>query len=322
MTAHGLPPILREAIARMVRDIQPAELAARAAKLSDNYRARGGSETIKSFEDVAAYLATRMPATFAAMIASLDWTKVRLVDFAPLSVLDIGAGAGAASWAAAEIFPSLQSFTMLDRNRQFLGAARTLADAHALMRDAAILESDIAILPNGTQADLVLANYALTELSDDVLTRAVPHLWTATKGVLVIVEPGTPDGFARILKCRASLLKDGARIVAPCPGDYPCPIAKPGWCHFAARLPRSRAHIRAKGGAVPFEDEKFSYLAVAHENVGLRPSSPRILSRPHALKHALRVRICADGGIAEHEASKRDKESYRAFARKDWGDAV
>ena len=68
MTAHGLPPILREAIARMVRDIQPAELAARAAKLSDNYRARGGSETIKSFEDVAAYLATRMPATFAGIV--------------------------------------------------------------------------------------------------------------------------------------------------------------------------------------------------------------------------------------------------------------
>lgn len=88
------------------------------------------------------------------------------------------------------------------------------------------------------------------------------------------------------------------------------------------RLPRSRAHLRAKAASVPFEDEKFSYLALARETLALRPAAARILTRPHALKHAMRFRLCADGGIAEREVPKRDKEASRIFARKDWGDAV
>lgn len=69
------------------------------------------------------------------------------------------------------------------------------------MRQANIVETDIASLSDAG-ADLVLAGYALAELPQSALSRAVPALWAATKGVLVVVEPGTPDGYARILYCR------------------------------------------------------------------------------------------------------------------------
>ncbi|MFX6186343.1 small ribosomal subunit Rsm22 family protein, partial [Acinetobacter baumannii] len=49
-------------------------------------------------------------------------TEIR-PDFAPTSLLDVGAGPGTASWAAAEAFPSLHEFTLLDANE----ALRTLA---------------------------------------------------------------------------------------------------------------------------------------------------------------------------------------------------
>jgi ribosomal protein RSM22 (predicted rRNA methylase) len=170
--------------------------------------------------------------------------------------------------------------------------------------------------------DLILAGYALAELQAQRLDAAVFALWHACSGVLVIVEPGTPAGFARILACRSALLAAGARIVAPCPAPYPCPVVSPGWCHFARRLPRSRAHLRAKSAEAPFEDEKFSYLAVAREGVGLVPISARILAPPKAEKPGTRLRLCTGAQIVERTILKRDKPAFKAISRKSWGDVL
>ena len=68
---------------------------------------------------------------------------------------------------------------------------------------------------------------------------------------------------ARIRALRAHLIAQGAHALAPCPHDLPCPIVDPDRCHFAQRLPRSRDHRQVKGAALAFEDEKFSYVALA-----------------------------------------------------------
>ena len=79
-----LPPALQDAIARFADDIPPRELAARAASLSERYRRGGASQIAVADErDVAAYLTTRLPATYAAMAAALDAVKQRAPRFAP-----------------------------------------------------------------------------------------------------------------------------------------------------------------------------------------------------------------------------------------------
>ena len=47
-------------------------------------------------------------------------------DFAPQSLLDVGAGTGAASWAAVTQWPQIASVTMLDRNPALAALARRL----------------------------------------------------------------------------------------------------------------------------------------------------------------------------------------------------
>ena len=42
--------------------------------------------------------------------------------------------------------------------------------------------------------------------------------------MLVLVEPGTPQGFARIREARAALIAEGAHIVAPCTHENVCPM--------------------------------------------------------------------------------------------------
>ena len=84
--------------------------------ISKTYRDGGGSGAIRTETDALAYALARMPATYAAVTASLNALREIRPDFAPDSLLDVGAGPGTASWAAAEAFSSLQDFTLLDAN--------------------------------------------------------------------------------------------------------------------------------------------------------------------------------------------------------------
>jgi ribosomal protein RSM22 (predicted rRNA methylase) len=284
------------------------------------------------------------------MSSALDAVKQRAPGFAPMHLLDVGAGPGTASWAAAETWPQLKSTTMLDSNPHLLAAAGTLAAAspHPSLTTAHFIAGDLreptspnvgrSIPPklrsseggsgggtvgHGSEAyDLILAGYTFAELPAQTRDRALATLWAQCRGILVIVEPGTPQGFATILACRTALLALVARVVAPCPAGYPCPIVAPDWCHFAERLPRSRAHMRAKDAVVPFEDEKFSYVAVAREGVALSPTEARIVAPSQASKPGIRLRLCTDAKLADRVVLKRDKPAYKAVARKKWGDAL
>ncbi len=140
-------------------------------------------------------------------------------------------------------------------------------------------------LPDGDGCDLVTLAYVLDELAPAERVRLVDRLWARTGGVFLIVEPGTPKGWERILAARTRLLAAGAHIVAPCPHAAACPLAKPDWCHFAARVARSRIHRQAKNAEVPWEDEKFIYLAASRTapvHAGARIiAPPRSRQRTH-----------------------------------------
>src|SRR6516162_8072340 len=104
-----LPPPLRQAVDRALSGRRPVDLAATAAALSQRYREerRDGRFHVASAEDALAYLAVRLPATYAAVRASFAAIKQARPDFAPKFALDIGAGPGTALWAAADCWPGL-----------------------------------------------------------------------------------------------------------------------------------------------------------------------------------------------------------------------
>ena len=92
------------------------------------------------------------------------------------------------------------------------------------------------------------------------------------------------------------------------------------WCHFAVRLPRSRAHMHAKAARLPFEDEKFAYLALARS--GETTGGARILAPPQDSKAGLTLRLCAKAGQSLVAVPRRDKDRYRTLRRAGWGDLV
>jgi ribosomal protein RSM22 (predicted rRNA methylase) len=136
----------------------------------------------------------------------------------------------------------------------------------------------------------------------------------------LIVEPGTPAGYGRIMAARAQLIASGAHVAAPCPHDGPCPLAPPDWCHFTQRLPRSRAHKQLKSAELPFEDEKFSYVALMRAPIVQRPA--RVLAQPVVTKVEVTAKLCTPGGLSIAKLPRRAKADYARARRWRWGDAV
>src|SRR5262249_34699209 len=112
-------------------------------------------------------------------------------------------------------------------------------------------------------ADLVTVSYVLGELGPAAQRELLERAAGAARTALVIVEPGHPAGYARVLGVREWLISAGHAVLAPCPHARPCPLAAGDWCHFGARVNRSALHRRSKDADLSYEDEKFSYVVTA-----------------------------------------------------------
>jgi ribosomal protein RSM22 (predicted rRNA methylase) len=319
MTPPDLPAALRLAVEAKLQGVSRADITRRAAAISGAYRAGGNSGAIASESDALAYALVRMPATYAALGASLNALVALRPDFAPKKLIDVGAGPGTATWAAAEAFSSLHSFVLLDNNAALRALALDLAGNIARLKAITYPRGDAhGLLATAEPADLVIASYLIGEMGAAEQRALAERLWAKANDTLLVIEPGTPSGYARIMSLRQQLIASGAHAAAPCPHDRPCPLQSPDWCHFAQRLPRLRAHMQAKGVELPFEDEKYSYVVLTRVPPARRFS--RVLSQPTVGKADVTAKLCTSHGLEFAKVPRRDKTAYARARRWRWGD--
>lgn len=317
-----LPAALRAAVDQMLSGEPLEKLAKASAILSDRYRreVRDGRFHIDDALAAKAYLATRLPATFAAVRAALAMVEDVAPDFAPESLIDLGCGPGTALWAATDTWPSLASAEMVEASGAIRSVGEKLA-ASSQVKSHWQTGDVTAKIPTLQPADLVTLAYVLDELPPATIGLVTEKLWSLTNGMLVIIEPGTPAGWQRILVARDRLRALGAHLVAPCMHAQDCPIAAPDWCHFSRRVARSRVHRLAKGAEVPWEDEKYIFIAASRSPVEV--TGARILAPPRVNGGVGRAKLCReDGSATETTLSKRDGAAFKALRRADWGDRL
>lgn len=318
-----LPRLLRQAVDCALSGVPIPDLAAAAAALSQRYREerREGRFHVGSNRDALAYLAVRLPATYAAVRASFAAIAAARPNFTPKTVLDIGAGPGTALWAAADCWPDLVEALLIEASPIFLACGEQLA-AHVHLPRVTWRIADVAVdAIDCAPCDLVIVAYSLNELGPEVRQSVLQRLWQVTVDTLVIVEPGTPSGWQRILAARCQLIEDGGHVIAPCPHSSACPLQPPDWCHFAERVARSRLHRQAKGAEVPWEDEKFSYLAVSRKPAPAAVA--RVIARPRRASGRVTLKLCrTDGSAGDQLFSRRDGALFRHARRADWGSSL
>lgn len=317
-----LPRDLRGALEALSQRTSPQLLAQAVADLSARYRmddARG-APIARSRADVAAYATYRFPATYAAIVAALRALKEQRDEWHPHTLLDLGAGMGAGLWASIDVWPELDHLVAADAQPEMMAAGRELcaASRHPALHAAAWTRADLQHDELANSYDLVLIAYVLGELDQSSVDGVLERAWNATESALVIVEPGTPAGYRRVLRARELLVSRGAHSIAPCPHEPPCQIPADDWMHFSVRLPRSKLQRMTKGADRSYEDEKYSYVVLSRSPVAHNYS--RILRHPQIRKGHIYLQLCTSESVKTVVVSKRERELYGQARKASWGD--
>ena len=220
-----IPDDLRTAIAKYTSKINQKQLIKEANIISRRYRAESGKgkALVTTQNEVLAYSCVRMPATYGATYSALKYSLKELKK-TPTTLLDVGAGTGAATWAATNL-QEFRDIICFEREEAMSRLGQQLMkESEGQLKLARWIQGDILKSSIKVSADLVIASYVFNEMSDKDREAGILKLWEATNMMLILVEPGTPAGYKGLMQARRLLLGHGGHMIAPCPHEDKCPL--------------------------------------------------------------------------------------------------
>lgn len=318
-----LPAELLDAIQQETDKVDRRKLVQATAQLTARYKAAEfSSPAIATEAHRAAYLAVRLPATYASIRRTFAEINLRAPQAGIASMLDLGTGPGTALFAASEEFSGLQHATLIEADAEWIALGKRLTAGPRLpvALNAQWSKQDLRSGLACETHDLVVISYALGELPQAAAEAVLNKAWKCAGKFLVVIEPGTRLGFAAINAARSALIANAASILAPCPQAGACPMAAAGdWCHFSQRVERTQQHRQLKGGDLGYEDEKFSYIVAA--KFAMPPGSSRIVRHPGKHSGHVQLALCTPQGRIENRmVTRSSKEAYKRARKAEWGD--
>ncbi|MDY4819739.1 MAG: small ribosomal subunit Rsm22 family protein [Bacilli bacterium] len=306
-----LPFSIKLTIEELVKDYEIANLRKIYERLSSIYLDEkiNSDRVVMCRSEALTYAITRLPATFQASSKALEKTLLHYPNQIS-SVLEIGAGLCLNSVAFKHLLIDLKQITMIEREKAMIEIGQEINKDS----DVNIINDDFVNHEYQNHYDLVFASYALNELSEEDLKKTLDKIWDITDGVLLIVEPGTPHSFSMIQKIKHHIINKGGNIIAPCQNNNICSLSDGDWCHFLTRVSRSRLQKLIKQGEVPYEDEKFCFVAFSKKPYEITKHTT-LINNPHISGNQLTFLGCKNNAIELIKVSKNNKDLFKKIKK-------
>ena len=316
-----LPMELKQAIENIAANYKNSELKKAVQQLIDKYHTKSGQGKSLLSKDVEAiaYALVRLPATYGAVGDALKYA-LEYFDEDMTTVLDVGAGSGAAAWATVSLL-DVKQMVCIEREivMRKLGQ-RLMKEGNQVLANSQWLDMDLTKDSLLITADLVVASYVINEMNIKDRKNVIDKLWNSSNKMLLIVEPGTPAGYAVLKEAREYLLSKGAHIIAPCVHENECQLDETDWCHFSCRIQRSKIHKLLKDAEVSYEDEKYSYMAFVKKKCPC--ASARILRHPYITKGQVLLEVCSKVENKSVVINKKSRDLFKVARKAKQGDSI
>lgn len=330
-TFANLPTNIETAISNSLSQQDTSAWVRHAAALHERYVSRGksyGRISLNNFEDTLAYLAMRLPATYAQIYSVFANIQELVPTWQPKTLLDLGSGPGTGSWAAHEVWPSIVESTSIDQHIDFLTLGKQIQEIAIPDVEMQWQQKDLRreIDHKAKTYDIVLIANVLDELSPISADKLIGQAFNSCTGMLIIVEPGTPMGNS-ITENAAKKLAHAGQLLAPYIENTFVP-SEEYYVHFPQRFIRPdfqrriRQHMReASLNASDWEVSKYAYTVISKIPAEITPWG-RSIGPLRKHKGFLEVPILTKNGIEKVTVMKRHSLQYSFAKDLKWGQLI
>jgi len=330
MTFANLPQPISEAISAILKQQETSEWIHRAVDLHARYT--NGKTDKKKFVhdylDALAYLGLRVPATYAQVFGALSAVQELIPSWHPTSLLDIGSGPGTATWAAISKWPELDAITCLDEDKDFIALGKQIIKDSKVIRHVNWKNRDLrlGIEENENSYDLIIIANVLNELAPKVQENLIGQAFNLCKGLLIIIEPGTPLG-SKIVSAIVQKLRKVGILLAPYIANtfdedtdyylhFPQRFIRPEFQRRIRQQMRTRTEM-----ASDWEESKYSYVAISKFPTE-KNYWARTVGEPKIQKGFLEIPVITAENLTKIKVMKRDKEAFTFAKRLRWGELI
>ncbi len=329
-TFINLPPAIQKTISAMLAKQTSSEWVKRAELVHKRYMTfkKDNDSYLQDYTDALSYVALRAPATYTQIYSTLATIKEVAPSFKPTSILDIGSGPGVGMWAAQTIYPQIEDITNIDQNKNVIALGKEIAASTNIPTNIVWKHADVksGLEKNGNTYDIILLANILNELHPRDRERLIGLAFNLCKGVLIIIEPGTPNGSTIVQSAAKSLSRTGTLLAPYINNSFV--ENDTFWMHFSKRFMRPEFTRRIRQymrddmlSASNIEEAKFAYVAIGKQE-SKNKSWGRCIGSVRIQKGFLEVPILTADQIMQIKVLKRNKKQYTIAKNLTWGKLI
>jgi ribosomal protein RSM22 (predicted rRNA methylase) len=329
-TFINLPESIATAISRLLSETNSNLWLKNAEALHSRYMTRIKDETsyLQSEADSMAYLALRVPATYAQIYSALLQIKEALPSLYPTSLTDIGCGPGVGVWAAKAVWPSITKAVCIDTNNHVLKLGEIIQNEAQLPLSVTWKQADLLsqTIIDFEASDIVIIANVLNELKGKEREAFIAKMKKTSHPIIVILEPGNERGF-QIIQDLTRLLKDSSSVLVPYINQS-FVESQSYWIHFSQRFirPAFERLVRQSMRESPqmasdWEETKYTYVAVAKNKQPIKAWG-RCIGPVKKQKGFLEVPLLTEKEITVIKILKRHKKHYSRAKNLKWGEII
>jgi hypothetical protein len=255
------------------------------------------------------FLLNQLPQSLLTKISSLDW-------------IDFGPGPGSLGLGLAHRFGTEgKTYIGIENSEAMCKQGQKLFDHYAPKVSSKFVQK----VPQDLQKDqLLLLGNVVNEMGPDYIMELIRRV---DPSVLIFLDIGTKDSFAKLLTLRGRLLGLSYEVNYPCLTNGPCPMADTdNWCHqklFVTQEPefeRIGQLLKNDRRSLPLTSFIFS-----KEKTHSEQNQVRLIQKYPDTKFGFSFQGCNEKGeLDRYELFKKhmEKSEQKVFKKIDWGEKV